>query len=90
MPGPGFDPDRHEANRGKLAFLEVSVYPMANFIVRACSHAETFILNHVYQELPEPPYTSDAKAQVAQLVYRHIWQQSVRDQLSRDSGRTLR
>ncbi|MBV5296717.1 MAG: type I restriction endonuclease subunit R [Rhodoferax sp.] len=35
----------------------------------------------VYQPLPEPPYTPDDKAQVAQLVYRHIWQQSVRDQL---------
>jgi len=41
---------------------------------------ETFILDHVYQTLPEPPYTPDDKAQVAQLVYRHIWQQSVRDQ----------
>jgi type I restriction enzyme R subunit len=32
--------------------------------------------------LPEPPYTPDDKAQVAQLVYRHIWQQSVQDQFS--------
>jgi len=46
------------------------------------AEVETFILDHVYQTLPEPPYTSDDKAQVAQLVYRHIWQQSVRDQLS--------
>ena len=45
------------------------------------AEVETFILNHVYQELPEPPYTSDDKAQVAQLVYRHIWQQSVQNQL---------
>ena len=46
------------------------------------AEVETFILNHVYQELPEPPYTSNDKAQVAQLVYRHIWQQSVRDTYS--------
>ncbi len=46
------------------------------------AEVETFILNHVYQELPEPPYTPDDKAQVAQVVYRHIWQQSVRDQLA--------
>ena len=46
------------------------------------AEVETFILNHVYQELPEPPYASDDKAQVAQLVYRHIWQQSVRDHLA--------
>lgn len=47
------------------------------------AEVETFILDHVYQKLPEPPYTPDDKAQVAQLVYRHIWQQSVRDQLSK-------
>jgi type I restriction enzyme R subunit len=45
------------------------------------AEVETFILNHVYQELPEPPYTSEDKAQIAQLVYRHIWQQSVSNQL---------
>ena len=47
------------------------------------AEVETFILDHVYQKLPEPPYTPDDKAQVAQLVYRHIWQQSVKDQLSK-------
>lgn len=45
------------------------------------AEVESFILDHVYQELPEPPYNSDDKQKVAQLVYRHIWQQSVRDQL---------
>ena len=43
---------------------------------------ETFVLNHVYLTLPEPPYTLDEKGQVAQLVYRHIWQQSVQGQFS--------
>ena len=46
------------------------------------AEVETFILDQVYQTLPEPPYSADDKAQIAQLVYRHIWQQSVRDQLS--------
>ena len=45
------------------------------------AEVETFILDQVYQELPEPPYTLDDKQQVAALVYRHIWQQSVRNQL---------
>jgi type I restriction enzyme R subunit len=49
------------------------------------AEVETFILNHVYRELPEPPYTSDDKQQVAQLTYRHIWQQSLRDQFLRDA-----
>ncbi len=50
------------------------------------AEVETFILDQVYQTLPEPPYSSDEKAQIAQLVYRHIWQQSVRDQLSAGPG----
>ena len=46
---------------------------------------ETFVLDRVYQTLPEPPYTPDDKAQVARLVYRHIWQQSVEHRSSRKS-----
>lgn len=30
---------------------------------------ESFILDQVYLSLPEPPYTVDEKAEVAQLVY---------------------
>lgn len=41
------------------------------------AEVESFILDQVYLSLPEPPYTSNDKADVAQLVYRHIWQQSV-------------
>ena len=46
------------------------------------AEVETFIQDHVYLSLPEPPYTPDDKAQVAQLVYRHIWQKSVRDRFA--------
>ncbi|MBO3703043.1 MAG: hypothetical protein J5W83_10960, partial [Candidatus Accumulibacter sp.] len=46
------------------------------------AEVETFILDQFYQALPEPPYTPDDKAQVARVVYRHIWQQSVQDQFS--------
>jgi type I restriction enzyme R subunit len=42
------------------------------------AEVESFILDQVYLSLPEPPYTADDKAEVAQLVYRHIWQQSAR------------
>lgn len=40
------------------------------------AEVEVFILDHVYQALPEPPYTAEDKKVVAGLVYRHIWQQS--------------
>ena len=36
----------------------------------------------IYQTLPEPPYSPDDKASLAQLVYRHIWQQSMCDRFS--------
>ena len=41
------------------------------------AEVETFILDQVFQTLPEPPYTADDKQAVAATVYRHIWQQSV-------------
>lgn len=46
------------------------------------AEVETFILDRVYQELTDPPYSVDEKQRLAGLVYRHIWQQSVSGQLS--------
>ena len=46
------------------------------------TEVETYILDQVYKTLPEPPYTSDDKQKVAGLVYRHILQQSIRNQFS--------
>lgn len=73
-----------QASRELLAGVLAVIAPLDRWTEKEQTQAEveTFILDHVYQTLPEPPYTSDDKAQVAQLVYRHIWQQSVRDQLS--------
>jgi type I restriction enzyme, R subunit len=34
------------------------------------------ILDHVFSELPSPPFTDDEKQTVAKQVYQHIWQQS--------------
>lgn len=41
------------------------------------AEVETFILDHVFTALPEPPYTPEEKQHVADLVYHHVWQQSV-------------
>ncbi len=43
------------------------------------AEVETFVLDRVFEALPEPPYTPDEKQQLALLVYRHIWQQSLGD-----------
>ncbi len=40
------------------------------------AEVEVFILDHVFQVLPTPPYTSEEKEAVAKRAYRHIWQQS--------------
>ncbi len=41
------------------------------------AEVETFILDHVFQELPTPPFSDDEKQTIAKLVYEHVWQQSV-------------
>jgi len=76
-----------QASRELLAGVLAVIAPLDRWTEKEQTQAEveTYILDHVYQTLPEPPYTPDDKAQVAQLVYRHIWQQSVRDQKSRGS-----
>ena len=43
------------------------------------AEVETFILDSVYTELPDPPYSPEDKQALAASVYRHIWQRSVRD-----------
>ena len=72
-----------QASRELLAGVLQVIAPLDRWTEKEQTQAEveTFILDRVYQELPEPPYTPEEKQQVAALVYRHIWQQSVSDQL---------
>jgi type I restriction enzyme R subunit len=76
-----------QASRELLAGVLAVIAPLDHWTEKEQTQAEveTYILDHVYQTLPEPPYPADDKAEVAQLVYRHIWQQSVRDHLSQPS-----
>ena len=61
-----------------LAELKRLIAPLAQWTEKEQTQAEVevFILDHVYQALPDPPYTAEDKKEVALLVYRHIWQQS--------------
>jgi type I restriction enzyme, R subunit len=34
------------------------------------------ILDHVFQTLPTPPFTSEEKQVAAERVYQHVWHQS--------------
>lgn len=73
-----------QASRDLLAGVLAVIAPLDSWTEKEQTQAEveSFILDQVYLSLPEPPYTADDKAEVAQLVYRHIWQQSLRGQAS--------
>jgi type I restriction enzyme R subunit len=68
-----------QASRELLADLQRLIAPLEQWTEKEQTQAEVevFILDHVYQALPEPPYTAADKKEVAGRVYRHIWQQSV-------------
>ncbi|MBA4109653.1 MAG: type I restriction endonuclease subunit R [Leptothrix sp. (in: Bacteria)] len=71
-----------QASRELLAGVLKVIAPLDHWTEKEQTQAEveTFILDSVYQELPDPPYTSEDKQALAALIYRHIWQQSVNDQ----------
>ena len=41
------------------------------------AEVEVFILDHVFELLPSPPFSDDEKQVIAKLAYQHVWQQSV-------------
>ena len=67
-----------QASRELLAELQRLIAPLEQWTEKEQTQAEVevFILDHVYQALPEPPYTVEDKKALAGRVYRHIWQQS--------------
>ena len=40
------------------------------------AEVEVLISDHVFFELPSPPFTDDEKQSMAKQVYQHVWQQS--------------
>ena len=77
LSGPEREKIKQES-RKLLADLQRLIAPLEQWTEKEQTQAEVevFILDHVYQALPEPPYTAEDKKEVAELVYRHIWQQS--------------
>ena len=73
-----------QASKDLLAGVLAVIAPLDRWTEKEQTQAEVeaFVLDQIYQTLPEPPYSPDEKANLAQLVYRHIWQQSVRNELS--------
>lgn len=69
-----------QESRELLAELQRLIAPLDQWTEKEQTQAEVevFILDHVYQALPEPPYTPNDKKTLAERVYRHVWQQSAR------------
>ena len=79
------DRDRiKQASRELLAGVLAVIAPLDRWTEKEQTQAEveTFILDRIHLELPDPPYSADEKQKLAGLVYRHIWQQSVSGRLS--------
>ncbi|MBL8853991.1 MAG: type I restriction endonuclease subunit R [Planctomycetaceae bacterium] len=71
-----------QASRSLLASIQQLIAPLERWTDKEQTQAEveTLILDHVFVNLPSPPFTDDEKQQVARRVYEHIWQQSVTPQ----------
>lgn len=69
-----------QASKDLLDEIVRLIKPLEHWTEKQQTQAEvkSFIVDHVYQHLPEPPYTADDKEHVADEIFQHVWQQSVR------------
>ena len=76
------------ASRSLLDSVRSLIAPLERWTEKEQTQAEVevFILDHLYQVLPTPPFEDGEKQQIAKLAYQHIWQQSVGESLSASSA----
>ena len=74
-----------QASRDLLASIKVRLSELDRFWEKEQTKADVqvFILDHVYANLPSPPFTSEEKKAVAAEVYEHVWQQAVSGRFAR-------
>ena len=72
-----------KASKDLLAGVLAVIAPLDRWTEKEETQADvkTFILDGVFTELPDPPYSEEVKLKVADEVYRHIWQQSMSNRL---------
>ena len=72
-----------QSSRELLAELLRNIAPLDQWTEKEQTRAEvqTVILDRVFL-LPEPPYSSADKDAMAELLYEHVWQQSVGGRLA--------
>lgn len=66
------------ASRSLLESVSKLIAPLERWTDKEQTQAEVEvgILDHVFQTLPTPPFTTDEKQLAAKRVYQHVWQQS--------------
>ena len=67
-----------QASQSLLNSIRKLIAPLERWTEKEQTQAEVevFILGHVFQTLPTPPFSDDEKQAVAKRVYLHVWQQS--------------
>jgi type I restriction enzyme R subunit len=73
-----------QASQSLLDSIRKLVAPLERWTEKEQTQAEVevFILGHVFQTLPTPPFSDDEKQAVAKRVYLHVWQQSAAGQFT--------
>jgi type I restriction enzyme R subunit len=66
------------ASRSLLQSIQELIAPLERWTDKEQTQAEVEvrILDHLFENLPTPPFTDDDKQLAAKRVYQHIWQQS--------------
>jgi type I restriction enzyme R subunit len=67
-----------QASRELLAALREQLRSMSDWTKKTATEAEVqiFILDHLYHQLPQPPFTEKETEDTAARVYDFVWQRS--------------
>jgi type I restriction enzyme, R subunit len=72
-----------QASKRLLASLQELLKPMENWTQKEQTQAEVkvFILDRLFETLPNPPYSTDETQAAADRIYEYIWQHSANGSL---------
>jgi type I restriction enzyme R subunit len=72
------------ASKSLLASVNEHLKAFEDWISKEQTQADVkvFILDHVLQSLPQPPYTDEEAAQAADRIYNYVWQRSAAGRVS--------
>ena len=67
-----------QASKSLIKSIRTLIAPLEHWTEKEQTQAEVevFILDHVYDVLPTPPYSDEDKDVIAKQVYQHVWEQS--------------